>query len=44
VLAGLNIEAKIQLRFSEDENGRLQSQVEVERERNARKTPKPPEG
>jgi hypothetical protein len=43
VLAGLNIEAKIQLRFSEDESGKLQSQVEVERERSTtRKTPKPP--
>jgi hypothetical protein len=43
VLAGLNIEAKIQLRFSEDEQGKLQSQVEVERERSTtRKTPKPP--
>ncbi|HEX4352685.1 MAG TPA: hypothetical protein VHZ95_07225 [Polyangiales bacterium] len=42
VLAGLNIEAKIQLRFSEDEDGRLQSKLDVERERNARKTPKPP--
>jgi hypothetical protein len=43
VLAGLNIEAKIQLRFSEDEQGKLQSQVEVEREKSTtRKTPKPP--
>jgi hypothetical protein len=42
VLAGLNIEAKIQLRFSEDEHGKLQSQLDIERERPTRKTPKPP--
>jgi hypothetical protein len=44
VLAGLNIEAKIELRFSEDKDGKLQSQVEVERTSGpfGRKTPKPP--
>ena len=47
VLAGLNIEAKIQLRFSEDESGNLRSQMDVEREQPrtgpfSRKTPKPP--
>ena len=46
VLAGLNIEAKIQLRFSEDESGNLRSQMDVEREPRpspfSRKTPKPP--
>jgi hypothetical protein len=43
ILAGLNVEAKISLRFSEDESGKIQSQVDIERERSAaRKTPKPP--
>jgi hypothetical protein len=47
VLAGLNIEAKIQLRFSEDESGKLKSQVEVERastaaDRARSKSSKPP--
>jgi hypothetical protein len=46
VLAGLNIEAKIQLRFSEDESGNLKSQLDMEREQRSspfsRKTPKPP--
>jgi hypothetical protein len=42
VLAGLNIEAKIQLRFSEDEQGKLQSQFDAERVPPGRKTPKPP--
>ncbi|HKU37003.1 MAG TPA: hypothetical protein VJR89_02615 [Polyangiales bacterium] len=44
VLAGLNIEAKIQLRFSEDESGKLKPQVEVEREQkgSGRKSSKPP--
>jgi len=40
VLAGLNVEAKIQLRFSEDETGRLKSDVDVER--SGRKSSKPP--
>lgn len=31
VLAGLNVEAKIQLRFSEDEHGKIQSEMNVER-------------
>jgi hypothetical protein len=31
VLAGLNVEAKIQLRFSEDERGKIQSEMSVER-------------
>jgi hypothetical protein len=30
-LAGLNVEAKIHLRFSEDENGKVQSEVKVEK-------------
>jgi hypothetical protein len=45
VLAGLNVEAKIQLRFSEDERGRIQSEVNVERTNSpagSRKTTKPP--
>jgi hypothetical protein len=43
VLAGLNIEAKIQLRFSEDPSGKLKSQVEIEKEKaSGRKPSKPP--
>jgi hypothetical protein len=44
VLAGLNIEAKIQLRFSEDQDGKLKSTVEVEKTEKAekRKPSKPP--
>jgi hypothetical protein len=43
VLAGLNIEAKIQLRFSEEPNGKLKSQVEIEKEKSSgRKSSKPP--
>jgi hypothetical protein len=44
VLAGLNVEAKIQLRFSEDSTGRIQSEVNVERPNtsSARKSTKPP--
>lgn len=43
VLAGLNVEAKLQIRFSEDEQGRLRSRTEIESANaNARKTPKPP--
>ena len=44
VLAGLNIEAKIQLRFSEDPEGKLKSTVEVEKNEKAekRKPSKPP--
>ena len=43
VLAGLNVEAKIQLKFSEDQTGKLQSQVDVERvPSSARKPSKPP--
>lgn len=40
VLAGLNIEAKIQLRFSEDETGKLKSQIEVEREKSEKSSPR----
>src|SRR5262245_23776786 len=43
VLAGLNVEAKIQLRFSEDPSGKLTSQVEVEREKRKSSKPPPPE-
>ena len=43
VLAGLHVEAKIQLRFSEDPNGKLTSQVEVEREKRRSSKPPPPE-
>lgn len=45
VLAGLNVEAKIQLRFSEDESGRIQSEMNVERQTppsSSRKSTKPP--
>ena len=43
VLAGLNVEAKISLRFSEDPTGKLKSQVEVEKEKSSgRKSSKPP--
>jgi hypothetical protein len=44
VLAGLNIEAKIELRFSEDQTGKIKSQVNVERTSGAftRKSSKPP--
>jgi hypothetical protein len=44
VLAGLNIEAKIQLRFSEDPDGKLKSTVEVEKNEKGekRKPSKPP--
>jgi hypothetical protein len=44
VLAGLKVEAKIELRFSEDQTGKLQTKVEVERSSGpfGRKTPKPP--
>jgi hypothetical protein len=43
VLAGLNVEAKISLRFSEDPSGKLKSQVDVEKEKSsARKSSKPP--
>jgi hypothetical protein len=43
VLAGLNVEAKIQLRFSEDPSGKLKSQIEIEKEKHpGRKSSKPP--
>jgi hypothetical protein len=42
VLAGLNIEAKIHLKFSEDQSGKVQTQLEVERVPSTRKTSKPP--
>lgn len=44
VLAGLNVEAKIHLRFSEDQTGKLESKVEVERGGSSRKSSKPPPG
>lgn len=51
VLAGLNVEAKVQLRFSEDEQGSLRTRVDVdptpERESRppaARRKSVPPEG
>lgn len=37
VLAGLNVEAKIQLRFSEDDEGKLRSEVKVEKQATERK-------
>jgi hypothetical protein len=48
VLAGLNIEAKIQLRFSEEPSGKLKSTVEIEKnekadKRRSSKPPPPPE-
>lgn len=44
VLAGLHIEAKIQLRFSEDPDGKLKSKVEIEKSEKTdkRKPSKPP--
>ena len=43
VLAGLNVEAKIQLRFSEDDTGKLQTKLDAERtDRAGRKSSKPP--
>jgi hypothetical protein len=45
VLAGLNVEAKIQLRFSEDSSGRIESEMNVERSNSgssSRKSTKPP--
>ena len=46
VLAGLQVEAKIQLRFSEDQTGKIKPQIEVERERpersSTRRSSKPP--
>jgi hypothetical protein len=44
VLAGLQIEAKIQLRFSEDPSGKLKSQIELEKndKTDKRKSSKPP--
>jgi hypothetical protein len=41
VLAGLHIEAKIQLRFSEDPDGKLKSTVEIEKNEK-KKVSKPP--
>lgn len=40
VLAGLNVEAKISLRFSEDDQGKIRSDVKVEQQ-NARKAASP---
>jgi hypothetical protein len=40
VLAGLNVEAKISLRFSEDEQGKIRSDVKVEQP--SRKNPSSP--
>lgn len=42
VLAGLNVEAKIQLRFSEDDKGKIETQMDVERTKPASKGSKPP--
>jgi hypothetical protein len=44
VLAGLHVEAKIQLRFSEDPEGKLKSTIEVEKtdKTEKRKSTKPP--
>ncbi|HEX7481669.1 MAG TPA: hypothetical protein VF331_27940 [Polyangiales bacterium] len=43
VLAGLNVEAKLQIRFSEDEQGKLRTRTEIESaSAGGRKTPKPP--
>lgn len=43
VLAGLNIEAKIQLKFSEDPSGKLTTQVELDKgDKASRKSSKPP--
>jgi hypothetical protein len=43
VLAGLNIEAKIQLKFSEDATGKLTTQVELDKgDKTGRKSSKPP--
>jgi len=48
VLAGLNVEATIQLRFSEDKNGNIQSEMNVAHsgpgQRNKSKPPAPPTG
>lgn len=42
VLAGLHVEAKIQLKFSEDPEGKLRSELEIERTPTTRKSTKPP--
>jgi hypothetical protein len=45
VLAGLQVEAKIQLKFSEDPDGKLRSDFDIERTPPtppSRRTPKPP--
>jgi hypothetical protein len=41
-LAGLNVEAKIHLRFSEDEQGKIRSDVKVESATAEPKNPQPP--
>jgi hypothetical protein len=41
-LAGLNVEAKIHLRFSEDEHGKIRSDVKVEKATTETKNPQPP--
>lgn len=42
VLAGLNVEAKISLRFSEDESGKIRSDVKVEQQPTRKSTVPPP--
>jgi hypothetical protein len=42
VLAGLNVEAKISLRFSEDESGKIRSDVKVEPQSSRKSTVPPP--
>jgi hypothetical protein len=42
VLAGLNVEAQIKLRFSEDENGKVRSKVSIEPPAGSRRSSKPP--
>jgi len=42
VLAGLNIEAKVTLRFSEDEQGKIRSDVKVEQPTNKKCPTSPP--
>lgn len=49
VLAGLNVEAKVQLRFSEDEGGKLKSRIEIDQasasaNNSSRRKSTPPEG
>lgn len=43
VLAGLNVEAKIHLRFSEDDEGKIRSEVKVEKTTTEHKSGPPPQ-